>query len=114
MLAQKLGVWIPLDEVADVWEGVASIFRDYGYRRLRSRARLKFLVADWGVEKFREVLENEYLQPPARRLRLPRRRPSATATTSACTSRRTASSTSASRRPSAGSSGTDAGPARPT
>jgi len=61
MLAQKLGVWVPLDEVPDVWEGVASIFRDYGYRRLRSRARLKFLVADWGVEKFREVLENEYL-----------------------------------------------------
>jgi sulfite reductase (ferredoxin) len=64
MLAQKVGVWIPLDEVADVWEGVASIFRDYGYRRLRSRARLKFLVADWGVEKFREVLEQEYLQRP--------------------------------------------------
>ena len=61
MLAQKLGVWIPLDEVADAWEGVIAIFRDYGYRRLRSRARLKFLVADWGVEKFREVLENEYL-----------------------------------------------------
>jgi sulfite reductase (ferredoxin) len=61
MLAQKAGVWIALDEVADVWEGVASIFRDYGYRRLRSRARLKFLVADWGIEKFREVLENEYL-----------------------------------------------------
>jgi sulfite reductase (ferredoxin) len=61
MLAQKLGVWIPLDEVADAWEGVASIFRDYGYRRLRSRARLKFLVADWGVAKFRDVLENEYL-----------------------------------------------------
>ncbi len=62
MLAQKLGVWIPLDEVPDVWAGVAGIFRDYGYRRLRSRARLKFLVADWGVEKFREVLENEYLR----------------------------------------------------
>ncbi|WP_435741586.1 nitrite/sulfite reductase [Nocardioides sp. SYSU DS0663] len=62
MFAQKLGVWIPLDDVPDVWEGVASIFRDYGYRRLRSRARLKFLVADWGVEKFREVLETEYLQ----------------------------------------------------
>ncbi|MDN4161644.1 nitrite/sulfite reductase [Nocardioides abyssi] len=62
MLAQKLGVWIPLADVPDVWEGVASIFRDYGYRRLRSRARLKFLVADWGVEKFREVLETEYLE----------------------------------------------------
>src|SRR3954447_8391197 len=61
MLAQKLGVWIPLDEVADAWEAVTSVFRDYGYRRLRSRARLKFLVADWGVEKFRDVLENEYL-----------------------------------------------------
>ncbi|HET7735043.1 MAG TPA: nitrite/sulfite reductase [Nocardioidaceae bacterium] len=62
MFAQKLGVWIPLDEVPDAWEGVAAIFRDYGYRRLRSRARLKFLVADWGVEKFREVLETEYLE----------------------------------------------------
>jgi sulfite reductase (ferredoxin) len=61
MLAQKLGVWLALDEVADAWEGVVSIFRDYGYRRLRSRARLKFLVADWGAAKFREVLENEYL-----------------------------------------------------
>jgi sulfite reductase (ferredoxin) len=61
MLAKKLGVWIPLDEVADAWAGVAGIFRDYGYRRLRSRARLKFLVADWGVDKFREVLEKEYL-----------------------------------------------------
>lgn len=61
MLAQKMGVWVPLEDVPDIWAGVTSIFRDYGYRRLRSRARLKFLVADWGVEKFREVLENEYL-----------------------------------------------------
>ncbi|MBU8811158.1 nitrite/sulfite reductase [Mycolicibacterium goodii] len=64
MLAQRLGVWVPLDEVADVWEGITSIFRDYGYRRLRSKARLKFLVKDWGVEKFREVLEQEYLKRP--------------------------------------------------
>ncbi len=64
MLAQKLGVWVPLEEVADVWEGVMWIFRDYGYRRLRNRARLKFLVADWGVEKFRQVLEDEYLHRP--------------------------------------------------
>ena len=37
------------------------MFRDYGYRRLRSKARLKFLIKDWGIEKFREVLETEYL-----------------------------------------------------
>ncbi|WP_200206730.1 nitrite/sulfite reductase [Micromonospora coerulea] len=61
MLAQRLGVWVPLGEVPDVWAGVVGIFRDYGYRRLRNRARLKFLVADWGVAKFREVLEKEYL-----------------------------------------------------
>ena len=61
MLAQSLGAWIPLEDVPDVWAGVARIFRDYGYRRLRNRARLKFLVAEWGIEKFREVLETEYL-----------------------------------------------------
>ncbi|WP_143965567.1 nitrite/sulfite reductase [Gordonia zhaorongruii] len=61
MLAQRVGAWIPLDEVPDVWEGVVGIFRDYGYRRLRSKARLKFLIKDWGTEKFRQVLEDEYL-----------------------------------------------------
>ena len=61
MLAQRLGAWVPLEEVPDVWYGVIQIFRDYGYRRLRTRARLKFLMADWGPAKFREVLEQEYL-----------------------------------------------------
>ncbi len=62
MLAQRVGAWVPLDEVPDVWEAVTSLFRDYGYRRLRAKARLKFLVKDWGIEKFREVLETEYLR----------------------------------------------------
>jgi len=61
MLAKRLGTWVPMDEIPDVWAGVIGIFRDYGYRRLRHRARLKFLVADWGIERFREVLETEYL-----------------------------------------------------
>src|SRR6201990_296497 len=61
MLGQRLGAWVPLDEVPDVWEAVVSAFRDYGYRRLRTKARLKFLIKDWGVEKFRQVLEDEYL-----------------------------------------------------
>ena len=64
MLAQRLGAWVPLAEVPDVWEAVVSLFRDYGYRRLRAKARLKFLVKDWGVEKFREILETEYLKRP--------------------------------------------------
>ncbi|MEW2115472.1 nitrite/sulfite reductase [Streptomyces sp. NPDC005474] len=61
-IGQRLGAWVPLDEVPDVYEGVISIFRDHGYRRLRTRARLKFLLADWGVEKFRQVLEDDYLK----------------------------------------------------
>ena len=61
MLAQRLGVWVSLEEVPEVWGNVVKVFRDYGYRRLRNRARLKFLVAKWGVEKFRRVLEDEYL-----------------------------------------------------
>jgi sulfite reductase (ferredoxin) len=61
MLAQRLGAWVPLADVPEVWAGVTGAFRDYGYRRLRHKARLKFLVADWGVAKFRRVLEEEYL-----------------------------------------------------
>jgi sulfite reductase (ferredoxin) len=60
-IAQRLGAWVPLDEVPDVWAGIISVFRDYGYRRLRHRARIKFLVADWGAAEFRRVLEEEYL-----------------------------------------------------
>ncbi|WP_200842472.1 nitrite/sulfite reductase [Actinomadura sp. K4S16] len=61
MFAQSLGVFVKPEQTSVVWHAVTSIFRDYGYRRLRSRARLKFLMKDWGAEKFREVLEKEYL-----------------------------------------------------
>jgi sulfite reductase (ferredoxin) len=64
MLASRLGAWVPSHEVAEVWAGVVGLFRDYGYRRLRTRARIKFLVADWGPEKFRQVLEEQYLKRP--------------------------------------------------
>jgi sulfite reductase (ferredoxin) len=62
MLGQRVGAWVPLEEVPEVWAAVTSIFRDYGYRRLRAKARLKFLIKDWGIEKFRQVLETEYLK----------------------------------------------------
>jgi sulfite reductase (ferredoxin) len=61
MIGQRLGAFVRPDQAPEVWAGVAGLFRDYGYRRLRHRARIKFLVADWGAEKFREVLEKEYL-----------------------------------------------------
>ncbi|MFX1819109.1 nitrite/sulfite reductase [Pseudarthrobacter sp. CC4] len=61
MLGKRLGAFVTPEQAADVWLGVTSIFRDYGYRRMRTKARLKFLMADWGPEKFRQVLEDEYL-----------------------------------------------------
>ncbi|WP_192809668.1 nitrite/sulfite reductase [Actinomadura rudentiformis] len=61
MFAKSLGVFVKPEQAHEVWKGIISIFRDYGYRRLRHRARIKFLMNDWGAEKFREVLEKEYL-----------------------------------------------------
>ncbi len=60
-LAERLGAFVREDQAAEVWHGVIGLFRDYGYRRLRTKARLKFLLAQWGAEKFRQILETEYL-----------------------------------------------------
>lgn len=59
--AQRLGAWVPLAEVPDVWQAVIHLFRDHGYRRLRSRGRLHGLLADWGPPRLRQVLEQDYL-----------------------------------------------------
>ena len=61
MIGKRLGAFVRPGQVPAVWAGVTSVFRDYGYRRLRHRARIKFLIADWGPERFREVLERDYL-----------------------------------------------------
>ncbi len=61
MFAHRIGVFVRPDQVTDVWAACTAIFRDYGYRRQRNRARIKFLMADWGPEKFRQVLQDEYL-----------------------------------------------------
>ncbi|MCA1834288.1 MAG: nitrite/sulfite reductase [Actinobacteria bacterium] len=62
MFAQRLGVFVEPGLVPDVWAAVTGTFRDYGYRRSRNHARLKFLIADWGPEKFRDVMQREYLR----------------------------------------------------
>jgi sulfite reductase (ferredoxin) len=61
MFAQRIGVFVRPEQVTDVWAACTSVFRDYGYRRQRNRARIKFLMADWGPEKFRQVLQDDYL-----------------------------------------------------
>ncbi|MCZ8514920.1 nitrite/sulfite reductase [Paenibacillus filicis] len=55
-LAKRLDLFARPEEVLKVATGVTTIFRDFGYREKRHHARLKFLVADWGPEKFKEKL----------------------------------------------------------
>lgn len=71
--AQRLNAFVRPDQVEDVVVGVTTVFREWGYRRARNRARLKFLMRDWGPEKFRAVLEDtmgfeleDLTGPPAR------------------------------------------------
>jgi sulfite reductase (ferredoxin) len=52
--------YVPASAVVMAAEAVVRLFRDHGNRADRKRARIKYLVHDWGVEKFREVLA-EYL-----------------------------------------------------
>jgi sulfite reductase (ferredoxin) len=60
-LAVRLGTFVSIERAPEVWEAVIRLFRDFGYRKSRTRARLKFLVQDWGPERVRAVLEKVYL-----------------------------------------------------
>ncbi len=59
--------YVPAADVIHAAESVIKLFRDHGDRGNRKRARLKYVVHDWGVERFRNVL-GEYLgvapEPP--------------------------------------------------
>lgn len=54
---------ISAEEMLPAAEAVIKLFRDHGNRGDRKRARIKYLVHDWGVDRFRQVLA-EYLQRP--------------------------------------------------
>lgn len=55
-LAQKLNLFVHPHEVLKVSIAVTTLFRDYGYRKNRRHARLKFLLADWGKARFETEL----------------------------------------------------------
>lgn len=59
-LAEELNIFVLPEEVKNVAIAITTIYRDYGYRLKRNRARLKFLIADWGREKFLEKLTEVY------------------------------------------------------
>ena len=61
--ARDIDVFVTEDEVADVAGGISALFRDHGDREDRFSARIKFLVDEWGPEKLRRVLQEDYVDP---------------------------------------------------
>jgi ferredoxin-nitrite reductase len=60
-IAKGLDVWVPREQVNDVAGGMSALFRDHGDREDRFNARIKFLVEEWGTEKMRRVLQEDYV-----------------------------------------------------
>jgi NAD(P)H-dependent nitrite reductase large subunit len=73
--ATPLGVFCRPQEAAALCSHITLMFRDYGPRRARNRARLAFLIEEWGVDRFRQELERrvgDRLLPPGRDARTTR------------------------------------------
>ena len=65
-LARPIG-WVRPDQVVAAAEGIIKLFRDHGNRADRKRARLKYVVQEWGVPRFQQVLADYLpflLDPP--------------------------------------------------
>src|SRR5215210_2959925 len=69
-LAEPLG-FIPTDHGVEAVRTVAAIFRDHGNRSDRRHARLKYLLADWGMERFRAEFQRRVAFPVGPAVALP-------------------------------------------
>lgn len=55
--AIPLNAWVPPEDVVAVCRAVLEVFRDSGLRANRQKARLMWLIDEWGIEKFRSCVE---------------------------------------------------------
>ena len=62
-LARSLDAFVRPEEAAAVCAAIALVYRDHGPRESRSKARLAFLLAEWGGERFRKELEARLERP---------------------------------------------------
>jgi sulfite reductase (ferredoxin) len=51
------------EQALDVCTAIVKVQRDFGNRSDRKLARMKYLVAQWGVEQFKAMVEEYYGQP---------------------------------------------------
>jgi precorrin-3B synthase len=56
-MGRRLDLFALPEEAADVCRAITELFRDEGNRTKRTRARIKFLVDEWGVERIRAEVE---------------------------------------------------------
>lgn len=56
--AIPLHAWVTPDDVVDVCRAVLEVYRDHGLRSNRQKARLMWLIDEWGIDKFRSEIEN--------------------------------------------------------
>lgn len=59
IIAKDFPVFIKRSQGKEVIEAVTKVYRDNGFRDKRQKARLKFLIEDWGVEKFLEETQKQ-------------------------------------------------------
>jgi len=52
--------YVAKEDVYDLVKGIVATQRDYGDRTNRRHARMKYLINDWGVEKFKETVEGYF------------------------------------------------------
>jgi sulfite reductase (ferredoxin) len=52
--------YVAKDDVYDLVKAIVATQRDYGDRTQRRHARMKYLLNDWGVEKFRQRVERYF------------------------------------------------------
>ena len=56
-LAKPLDVIVQQEKIRDVAKCAAEVFRDFGSREVKAKARFRWLVEAWGVEKLRKAIE---------------------------------------------------------
>ncbi|MGB6042406.1 MAG: NADPH-dependent assimilatory sulfite reductase hemoprotein subunit [Pirellulales bacterium] len=56
----KRMAFVPVDQVIKAAEAVVKVQRDFGNRSDRKVARLKYVIADWGIEKFKAKVEEYF------------------------------------------------------
>ncbi len=57
--AIPLNVWVAPDQVVALCEAILIVYRDHGLRANRQKARLMWLIDEWGVEKLRAAVETQ-------------------------------------------------------